>query len=390
MVVKFDLNNLERAGRTVGRIYAFSARGSIIGTFVTGYFLISFLGTKLIVIGVSVIFVLISFFVLISEKSLKSFLKEKTNIIFGGLLIFSFFISGNCAEETNYYCINARAQTLKEGVDGYVLRLDHLVHSFVYPGNEEILTYDYEKFYKVLTEYRIKETGENNFSAFFLGGGGYTLPRYFEKIYSESAIEVAEIDPGVTKFNYEHLSLNQETKIVTVNEDARLFLDRAPSEKKYDLIFGDAFNDFAVPYHLTTLEFGKIVKEHLSPNGYYAVNVIDNYKYGKFVSSFVKTMKEIFPYVYLAPLSSDWKQDKRNTFVILAGETEIDMNKWGEILWTTPTADIEDSDDSTEEIGYFVAQEEADSFLKDKKAIVLTDDYVPIDNFLAPVFNSIN
>jgi len=388
MVVKFDLDNLEKAGQTVGRIYAFSALGSILGTFATGYFLISFFGTKIIVIGVSVVLVLISFLVLLFGKSAKDFLKEKTNVIFGCLLVFSFFIPKNCQEETNYYCINARAQTLDGGINGYVLRLDHLVHSFVYPGNEEVLTYDYEKFYKILTDYRIKQTGENNFEAFFLGGGGYTLPRYFEKKYPESSLEVAEIDPGVTKFNYEHLSLNPETKIKTTNADARMFLAKAPAEKKYDLIFGDAFNDFAVPYHLTTLEFGKIIKEHLSPDGYYAVNVIDNYKYGKFVGSFLKTMREIFPYVYLAPLASNWEIDKRNTFVILAGETELDINDWGEVLWTTLEAEAGTERDSSKEIGYFAENEKVTKFLEEKKAIVLTDNYVPIDNFLAPVFNS--
>ena len=46
VVVKLALADLERAGNTVGTIYAFSTIGSIVGTFLTGFWLISWLGTR--------------------------------------------------------------------------------------------------------------------------------------------------------------------------------------------------------------------------------------------------------------------------------------------------------------------------------------------------------
>ena len=45
LVVKLALADLERTGNTVGTIYAFSTAGSIVGTFLTGFWLISWLGT---------------------------------------------------------------------------------------------------------------------------------------------------------------------------------------------------------------------------------------------------------------------------------------------------------------------------------------------------------
>ncbi len=246
------------------------------------------------------------------------------------------------------------------------------------------MTYDYEKLYKFLTDYWIGENKTEKFSSLFLGGGGYTLPRYFEKNYSEANLEVAEIDPGVTKFNYQKLSLNPETKIQTINQDARIYLQRLPDDKKYDLIFGDAFNDFSVPYHLTTLEFGKVVKEHLAPGGFYAVNVIDDYRYGKFVGSFLKTLKEVFPHVYLAPLSTDWQKPHRNTFVILAALEEINPERWDAVL---KTLQEEGQYSDLEKASFLVSKDETQKFLEEKGAIILTDDYVPTDNLLAPVFN---
>ena len=49
VVVKLALADLERTGGTVGSIYAFSTVGSIFGTFLTGFWLISWLGTRTIV-----------------------------------------------------------------------------------------------------------------------------------------------------------------------------------------------------------------------------------------------------------------------------------------------------------------------------------------------------
>ena len=46
VVVKLTLNNLNKTGNIVGKIYAFSTLGSIIGTFATGFFLISWMGTR--------------------------------------------------------------------------------------------------------------------------------------------------------------------------------------------------------------------------------------------------------------------------------------------------------------------------------------------------------
>ena len=45
MVVKLTLKDLRDTGSTVGKIYAFSTLGSIVGTLSTGFVLISMFGT---------------------------------------------------------------------------------------------------------------------------------------------------------------------------------------------------------------------------------------------------------------------------------------------------------------------------------------------------------
>src|SRR4029078_8942484 len=55
VVVRLALANLERSGHIVGTIYACSTMVSIFGTFLTGFYLISWLGTRTIVWLVAIV-----------------------------------------------------------------------------------------------------------------------------------------------------------------------------------------------------------------------------------------------------------------------------------------------------------------------------------------------
>ena len=180
IVVKFDLRNLERTGRTVGRIYAFSALGSILGTFGTGYVFIALLGTKTIVLSVAVILLILGIFI-----SGTGFFKNKA---VSALLLSTLFLGGvviptPCARETNYYCINLKEINNQIG-NGFVLKLDHLIHSYVFPAKESELTYDYEKVYALVIKYFVNKQ-DISFSTLFLGGGGVYTAALFREILSE-------------------------------------------------------------------------------------------------------------------------------------------------------------------------------------------------------------
>src|SRR3990170_4144929 len=58
VVVKLTLNNLAKTGNVVGKIYAFSTLGSILGTFATGFFLISWMGTRSILLTMGAILII--------------------------------------------------------------------------------------------------------------------------------------------------------------------------------------------------------------------------------------------------------------------------------------------------------------------------------------------
>jgi predicted membrane-bound spermidine synthase len=130
-----------------------------------------------------------------------------------------------------------------------------------------------------------------NISALFLGGGGYVFPRWLAAEFpGTTRIDVAELDPAVYRAVQAELGLTpaDEQRIHTTIGDARNFVeDRVQDNRRrraagqppvlYDFIYGDAFNDFSVPFHLTTLEFNRKLRELLSPRGIVQQNIIDIY-----------------------------------------------------------------------------------------------------------------
>ncbi len=378
VVVKLTLSDLNETGNVVGRIYAAGAAGSIVGTFLAGFWLISSFGTRTIVWGVAGLLLVMG--LVVSWRSCRLMVVGLiVLLIYVGLslLIWSNgILVSHCLYETNYFCI--RVHTDDDDPLIQVLTLDRLVHSYVNPQDPTDLRYGYERIYRDVLEGVVSP--EKPISAFFIGGGGYTFPRYIEVTYPNSQIEVAEIDPGVTETAYEHLALPRDTRIVSVNEDARGYLARVPREGRFDLILGDAFNDFSVPYHLTTMEFNQLVADHLTEDGFYMVNIIDG-RQGRFVRAYVSTLGQVFNHVYVAPIGGDLGTVARQTFVIVAAQHPMPIGD-----------DIVSADDGILPLpsslrSAFLSEAEWQDYLDQGTGIILTDDFVPVDNLLAPVFS---
>ena len=130
----------------------------------------------------------------------------------------------------------------------------------------------------------------------FVGLGIGAMPRYFSRFYPEATIDIAEIDPDVvpvaTKYFYFKETANMKVHIT----DGRMFVKRAP--KKYDVIFLDAYQNDDIPFHLTTVEFLREVRNKLKEDGVVAANILSPYR-NKFFDSMVMTYKKVFPHLYI-------------------------------------------------------------------------------------------
>ena len=374
VVAKLAVQDLATTGSTVGKIYAAGTLGSILGTFATGFVLISRFGTYAIVWGVALALLAMSALFLAPRR--RTALILSTVIVVGGLSLAwqQGWSRGPCGLETNYFCIKVREED-RNGEKVRVLVLDRLVHSYTSMDDPTKLVYGYEQMYAEATALRAAD--DPRLRALFIGGGGYTFPKYMEATYPGSDLEVIEIDPGVTRVAYELLGVPADSRIITRNEDARMVL-REPPEQPFDLIMGDAFNDYSVPYHLTTREFNDLVTRWLSPGGLYMVNIIDGPR-GDFVRAFVTTLRQTFPYVYVAPTIDAWRSSPRSTFVLIASDEPLAVERLD---------GIDAGDGQALLARQLLDDEELAALLAERPAITLTDQFAPVDQLLAPTFRN--
>jgi len=368
VVARLTVRDLGTTGSAIGRIYAAGSLGSIVGTFAAGFVLISSLGTHAAVWGIGWLLAMLGLLFSLGRRW-PWVLPIVLAVIAGTALVFGQGgLHGPCIRETDYFCIQVREEQ-HQGRRVLALYLDRLLHSFSSPDDPTQLVYEYEKLYADTTAYQAQRKG-GQLRTLFIGGGGYTFPRYVEAVYPGSTIHVVEIDPGVTEVAYQMLGLRRDSGIVTYNEDARMFLARQPSGQ-YDLILGDAFNDFSVPYHLTTKEFNDRVHAWLADDGLYVVNIIDG-PWGQFLRAYTHTLRQTFQHVYLAFTIESWRQSPRSTLVLIAGDVPLDMpalRTAGPLLASQLLSDAE-----------------VEALLTEGRVVTLTDRYAPVDQMLMRVF----
>jgi spermidine synthase len=384
VVVKLTLNNLEKTGNVVGKIYAFSTLGSILGTFATGFFLISWMGTRQILFTMGIILILSAlvfggFFV--RKKVLALFFIVLIPLIWA---FYGYAFKPPLDEETyffkesNYYTIKLKRDTTRSGGEPLeALILDHLVHSYTDLNDPLYLEYEYIRIYEEMVRWQADK--RRSFKALFIGGGGYTLPRFIEAKYPQAGIDVVEIDPDITRVVKSYLGVSEDTRIRSFNEDGRWFVMNSKEQGSYDFIFGDAFNDLSIPYHLTTKEFAMQLKRLLKPDGLLLANVIDSFKKGAFMPSYIRTLEEVFGKgnVHLITLSSDYDHIGISTCVVVASSQRLDIDDF------VKTGKGKDGKEMTSHV---MPQDRLQQYLMERYSVILTDDYVPVDNLIAPIF----
>jgi hypothetical protein len=246
--------------------------------------------------------------------------------------------------------------------------------------------------------------------ALFIGGGSYTLPRYLAAVYPGIAIDVLEIDPEVTAVAQEHLGLvlgrpaamaapARATRgaptgdsegapipggaIQVYHGDARLSLRRLPAGT-YHLVVGDAFSDYSVPWHLTTLEFDRDVRRVLRPDGVYAVNIIDVFPSGPFLAAYTRTLGEVFPAVALVDVQTGGRDTGQGGREVLANwlviGTHAPLDAPGLERSTRPGVGGPEPARAR-----LVDPAEVERLLAAARpaALLLTDDHAPVDYYLA-------
>lgn len=197
--------------------------------------------------------------------------------------------------------------------------IDHLAHSINDRDDPNLLYSPYIHFVDELA--RRRYSAQRAPDTYFIGGGGYTLPRAWSRRDPKAKLVVAEIDPAVTRVAKKKFWFAPTGNIRILHRDGRVALQAMPAEALFDVVFTDAFQDISIPAHLVTAEFHAEVARRLRPGGFYAINVVDDGRTPRFLFAMVRTLNTVFPEVAVWIEADEGGGRGRTTYIIVAGRT---------------------------------------------------------------------
>ncbi len=391
---KLALRTRRAQGNALGNVYAWGALGSVAATFFTGYVLIDRLWPISTICTLAVLLAL--------GGSLYS-RRNYVNHLLVGLCALALLVSLAPSGPLNTL---GRAFRLREAKLPGLIYEDHSQYAWVgitddadYPGHRKMILDslnhseivlsqpDRLMFYFWWVYDRVIDDhfpGRKPLKSLTIGGGGYVFPHYLERSRPGSEVQVAEIDPAVTKAARAAFGLPEDSTIQVFDMDGRNHVEdlirqreRNPETPPFDVIIGDSINQYSVPFQLTTKEFNEDIYSLLGDTGLYLLNTTDRFDSGRFLGAVINTCRQVFPQVgVFSCRPRDAAQ--HDSFVVVCAKQPLDLAPLpGRIRSKYPfyTGDL-------------LTTKELDELVDRAGHRVLTDNHAPVDNLVADIETS--
>lgn len=379
-VIRLRIASVDTAGATVGRLYALSTAGSILGTFLGGFVLISFWGSSLILWGVALSLLLLS---LCNDRS-RPLLRL---VLLAGCLLLAVLGMGRerwLAENNSTHLVESPYNSIRitEGTDyghgGRAVRLMATDPGYSQSGMlldaPDELYFEYTRFYALGPRF-VPQARQ----VLMLGGGGYSVPKWLlsgkSGLDSERLdITVVELDAAMTDSARRWFGLKDDARLTIRHEDARAFLNR--QDDQYDLIFVDVFNShYSVPFQMGTVEAAAGLRRAVAPGGAVLMNVISavDGPDGRLFQGIWQALSTHFAEVRVYCVGRPDRPDKVQNLMLLA------LPEAGRPEWPTPAPSLAQADPSPAE---------SDAMLRVRHLAPITctvpplsDDYAPVERY---------
>jgi len=298
-LVKYTVEDLENNGAVVGRLGALNTIGSIIGTFLPTFVTIPAVGTAATFLIFAAILGLLSILYFASAR--KFIIKGAVCIIVIAAMSFAcptysfaFWESELIYEDEsiyNYLQVNEDESSI-------------ILSTNVLAGVQSIKMKD-RKFTGMYYDYALAApfmTGlaDKDGEVLILGLGTGTFASMCSEYFPNAHVEGVEIDEKIADLASKYFDLPDSVDVTVY--DGRAYLQ---TDKKYDVIMIDAYQDITIPFQMSTVEFFTQVKEHLNPDGVMVVNLNMTSTREDSINEYLcETIASVFPQVYTANVAS--------------------------------------------------------------------------------------
>ncbi|GKY86807.1 fused MFS/spermidine synthase [Sinisalibacter aestuarii] len=346
--------------RALGAMFAAGALGAIAGTLLAGFLFVPWLGSVRTLLVIAAVYALAAVLCFWLGRA-----SRDEHVVASAALGIAVLIGAGalslpavCDRESSYYCIRTVSLSADPQQPVHLMVVDHLAHGVSGGEAPRTMYTDHAALLDALPRMRM---ARSDFTSFHIGGGSYSVPRAWAD-RGITGITVAEIDPEVTAQAVDDFWFDPASATV-LHRDARMAL--RDSRQIFDVIVGDAFTDIAVPEHLVTLEFFRLVSDRLAPGGVFAMNLIDNVDRMQALAAVMVTLREVFPSVEVWTEARPPMPGERRIFVLLASEED------------SPVSAV---DAAAPDPKRFQVLHPAflDDVIRQKQARILTDDHAPL------------
>ncbi len=299
-VIRLSATDVASSGQTAGRVYAISTIGSFLGAFLPDILLVPTIGTRNTFVLMSLILLVVSLVGLLRASSqtgrrLYLYLPMPVVVILLALLLHGQPVKAAGAgavihdTESSYNYIQVVEQS--DGCRHLLLNEGGGIHSVYCPHTLRTPgPWDYFLVAPYFNPPPYPPERVRHVALIGLAAG--TTARQFTEVYGPVPIDGVEIDPQIVDVGREYFAMDQPN-LNTIVADGRAYLARA--DQRYTVIGVDAYRLPYIPPHLTTVEFFREVRAHLTPDGVVAINVGragDDYR---LVRAMTATLLEVFP-----------------------------------------------------------------------------------------------
>ncbi len=299
-LVKYSVNSLDDNGKTVGELGALNTIGSIIGTFLPTFVTIPAVGTAITFLIFSGVLAAISIVYFLSMR--KNMLKCALTIVLilalgltSGSFSFAFWEKDITVEDESIY----NYLQVKETDHSVILSTNVLFGVQSILMKEAKLTgmyYDYALAAPVMAGLPQMDSNGN---ILVLGLGTGTFAKYCTEYFPGVEVEGVEIDEKIADLAGKYFDLPDSVNVSVY--DGRSYL--TASDKKYNVIMVDAYQDITIPFQMSSVEFFTEVEKHLAPGGVMVVNMNMKSASENSINDYLcDTIGSVFDNVYTVPV----------------------------------------------------------------------------------------
>ncbi len=293
-IIRLAMEDVGSAGQTAGRVYAISTAGSFLGAFLPDLVLVPTIGTRNTFVLLSLLLLTVALVGLARSepRRLALYLWMPAVIALLALLLRGQPVKaaeGAIYEAESPY--NYIQVMEKEGCRYLLLNEGQGIHSVYCP--DQLHTAGPWDYFLIAPYFNSPSyTPDQVESVALIGLAAGTIARQYTAVYGPLPIDGVEIDPAVVRVGREYFAMDEPNLNVIVG-DGRYAL--AHSDRRYTIVGVDAYRLPYIPPHLTTVEFFRQVRDHLTADGVVAVNVGHTPEDYRLVEAMVATLLQVFP-----------------------------------------------------------------------------------------------